>query len=80
MNLLGDLIAVRYENDRNGVVALPDWKRALVGFVIAVGPDATETRTGDRISFGAAKGMEATFDGRAIRIMRDTDVDFVVEA
>lgn len=80
MQLLGDLIAVRYEPPAVELIQLPDWKRALIGFVIAVGPDATETKVGDQISFGAAKGMEAVFDGRAVRMMRDTDVDFAVEA
>lgn len=90
MQLLGDLIAVRYEPVTHaGQIALPDWQRSYTGTVIAVGPGAPltnggtgpmETEVGDHISFGAAIGMEAVYDGGAIRIMRDTEADFVVEA
>ena len=33
---------------------------------------------GDRVSFGAAVGMESVYDGQPIRILRDSEVDFAV--
>lgn len=87
MRLLGDLVAVRPGERKRTKVILPDWQRSLEGVVLAVGPGAPringgvfqmEVRAGDRVTFGAAKGMEALHDGVPIRIMRQTDIDVVV--
>lgn len=84
-----DLIAVRPEEVKPGKIALPDWQRTLKGFVLAVGPGKPnrngkglapmECGVGDYVQFGAAVGMESYYDGVMIRIMRDTDVDLVLQ-
>jgi co-chaperonin GroES (HSP10) len=72
MQLLGDLVAVQPESTRqaSGII-LPDWQRSLWGSVLALGPDCTELKIGDRVNFGAASGMESVFNGTAIRIMSE---------
>lgn len=87
MQLLGELIAVQYEPVKT-TVKLPDWKRTLTGVVIACGAGLPSydgrgnapvvCRVGDRVSFGAAAGMESVYDGQPIRILRDSEVDFAV--
>lgn len=70
--LLGDLVAVLPDSTRQTAgILLPDWQRSLTGSVLACGPDCTELKPGDKVSFGAASGMESVFDGAAIRIMRE---------
>ena len=67
---------------------MPDWKRELKGRVVATGPGRPlyhgghapmQTEVGDRVTFGAAKGMEAVRNGRQLRILRDSDIDAVLE-
>lgn len=87
--LLGDLIAVELEAwDPEAQVLTPSWHKSLRGRVVAVGQGRYgdgETRlpmackVGDTVTFGAAAGMESLYEGVPIRIMRDTDVDTVVE-
>jgi chaperonin GroES len=87
---VGDLIAVELAAaPRDQRILLPDWQRTLEGTVVAVGPGAPLTtgalgpmtcRVGDHVLFGAATGMESVYKGATIRIMRDTDVDAVLEA
>lgn len=84
-----DLIAVRPDEYKPGKIALPDWQRTLKGFVLAVGPGRPnrngkglapmECQVGDYIQFGAAAGMESSYDGVVIRIMRDGDADLVLK-
>ena len=86
--LLDDLIAVALLDRAEGVIKLPDWQRILRGEVIAVGPGRMlplgerapmECSVGDIVSFSATAGMDSSYGvGRAIRLMRDTDVDAIV--
>jgi chaperonin GroES len=86
--LLDDLIAVALLDKSEGVIKLPDWQRTLRGEVVAVGPGRMlplgerapmECRVGDVVSFSATAGMDSSYGvGKAVRIMRDTDVDAVV--
>ena len=87
MRMRGELIVVRYEPVKTAV-ALPDWQRSLTGTVLACGPGIPlpdgrngpmQTKPGDKVCFGAAVGMESVFEGNPIRIMRDSEVDFVVD-
>lgn len=81
MQLLEELVAVLPESKLPGTkILVPDWSRCLKGKIIGTGPDCTEVKTGDVVSFGAATGMESVFDGATIRIMRESDIDFVEEA
>jgi co-chaperonin GroES (HSP10) len=77
--LLGEMIAVEPEVAPRGKILLPDWQRNLRGTVLAVGPEARETRPGDVVIFGAATGMECAYKGASIRLMKDSDVDAVIE-
>lgn len=88
IELFDDLIAVQYDSEVHSDIALPDWKRSLIGTVVAVGPGERlpdgviapmQVCLGDRVSFGAAIGMEASLGTKyPIRIMKDRDVDFVI--
>jgi len=77
--LLGEMIAVEPEVQPRGKILLPDWQRNLRGTVLAVGPEATECKVDDTVIFGAATGMESAYKGHDIRIMRDSEVDAVIE-
>lgn len=78
LQLLGELLVVYIEKPEYDVL-LPDWKRALSGEVIAVGPDVRDTKEGDRVYFGAAVGMDSVFSGKEVRILKEKDLDFVYE-
>jgi co-chaperonin GroES (HSP10) len=74
--LFANLVAVEV-NEPKGPVLLPDWKRSLPGTVFAIGPSVRVVSEGDLVYFGAAKGMDAVYDGKNIRIMKEDDIDFV---
>lgn len=86
---LSDLIVVEMaQAPRDQRILLPDWQRTLEGVVVAVGPgkplyNGTTApmlcKVGDKVVFGAATGMESSYAGASIRIMRDGDVDGVLE-
>lgn len=87
--LLDDMIVVALigEPAAKGVIKLPDWQRYLRGEVTAVGPGRMlpfggrapmECRVGDIVSFPPTAGMSTDYGvGRAILMMRDTDVDTI---
>jgi co-chaperonin GroES (HSP10) len=86
--LVGELIAVQPIDPKPSKILLPDWQRTLRGKVLAVGPGEPlpeggctpmQTKVGDYILFGAATGMESSYGGIDIRIMRDRDADAVLE-
>jgi chaperonin GroES len=90
--LLDDMIVVELIGApaAKGRIKLPDWEKFLRGTVIAVGPGRMlpegkrapmETKVGDVVTFPPTAGMDTDFGvGRAIRMMRDPDVDTVEEA
>lgn len=78
--LLGELVAVRCESSKPGAtILLPDWQRSLFGWVVSCGPEATDVKRGDYVTFGAASGMESVYSGIAIRVMRQSDILGIVE-
>lgn len=80
IQLLEELIAVQPESKPPGIkIVLPDWSRTLRGTVIATWPGAKSVAVGDVVGFTATTGMESVFDGKTIRIMRESDIDFVVD-
>lgn len=79
LNLIGELIAVTFE-PVHGAIRLPDWKRSLKGTVIARGSDVQHVSEGSIVSFGAAVGMDSSYAGQEIRILKEQDLDFVYEA
>lgn len=87
MQLLGELVAVRPDEATESHVRVPDWERKLTGTVIAIGPGKElrpgllapmSVAPGDKIIFGAAVGMESSFNGKPLRIMRDSEIDVVL--
>jgi co-chaperonin GroES (HSP10) len=79
MQLARDLVAVLPGIKKKSKVVVPDWQRSLQGEVLAVGTDVLDINVGDKVVFGAAKGMECVYDGAAIRIMKAEDVDMILE-
>jgi chaperonin GroES len=87
--LMNDLIAVALQDKVESVIKLPDWQRVLRGEVVAVGPGRMlplgerapmGCSVGDVVTFAATAGMDSSYGvGKAIRIMRDSDVDAVIE-
>lgn len=72
LQLIGDLVCVLPDSTRQSSgIMLPDWQRSLTGSVLACGPECNELKVGDKVSFGAASGMESVFAGAAIRIMSE---------
>lgn len=79
INLVGDLVCVQPEGVRQqGKIFIPDWARSLHGKIVAKGPDATQVEIGETATFVATSGMESVFNGAAVRIMREGDLDVVV--
>lgn len=76
INLIGELIAVKI-NPQESNIRLPDWKRSLSGLVIASASGVLGVKPGNRVSFGAAVGMDSVFNGQEIRILKEQDLDFV---
>lgn len=79
INLFEDFLVVRSESEKAEGVLLPDWKRSLCGSVLARGPKVKSVQEGDKVSFGAATGMDSKFSGEDIRILREKDLDFVYD-
>lgn len=87
--MLNDLIVVQIYDPVPTRIKLPDWQKTLRGTVVAVGPGKMlysgvraemMTKVGDVVSFGAATGMETSYGGHVnVRVMRDSDVDAVLE-
>jgi co-chaperonin GroES (HSP10) len=78
INLIGELVAVQ-PNPAESRISLPDWKRALNGKILAVGPEVQSAKCGDTVYFGAAVGMDSVFSGQEIRILKEQDIDFIYE-
>ena len=86
-HLMSDFVAIEPDRvDAKSKILLPDWQRILRGTVLAIGPGRMlasgkqapmACEVGDRVIFGAATGMESSYQGTLIRIMHDEDVDAV---
>ena len=76
INLIGELLAVKPDDITGSPIKLPDWKRSLSGTVLATGPEVSQIKAGDRVSFGAAVGMDSVLNGTSIRILKEKDLDF----
>lgn len=79
MQLARDLVAVIPTIKKRSKVIVPDWQKSLHGEVVAIGDNVVDIAVGDKVVFGAAKGMEAVYDGVAVRIMKSKDVDGILE-
>lgn len=88
LDLLGDFVAVQYDEEMVSDICLPDWQRSLIGTIVAMGPGDTlmdgalipmEAKLGDRVSFGATVGVEAIMPGfDNVRILRERELDFII--
>lgn len=78
IQLIGELIAVKPDK-AEAQILLPDWKRSLTGRVLSVGSSISDIKEGDRVSFGAAVGMDSVYAGREVRILKERDIDFVYD-
>lgn len=86
--LLDDLIVVKLGDETKSAIAHVDWKRTLRGRVVAVGPGKMfpfgvrapmMCKVGDYVTFAATAGMDTVYDGAPVRMMKDVDVDAVLE-
>ena len=81
LKLLDDLVAVQVLDyaEVGHKIKLPDWRKTLQGTVIDKGAGCKELKKGARVIFGAAVGMEASVEGKTIRIMRLENIDATIE-
>lgn len=89
--LLNDLIVVEMltEAASKGGIALVEYSRTMRGRVVATGPGKSlpfgerapmETKVGDTVTFAPTAGMDMSYGiGNSARIMKDSDVDAVLE-
>jgi chaperonin GroES len=86
--LVGDMIVVHPEVRQASKILLPDWQRTLRGKVLGAGPGAPRpdggclpmsVKVGDYVIFGAAVGIESVYCGESIRLMREGDIDAIVD-
>jgi chaperonin GroES len=85
--LLDDFVVVKMIDEIPSRIKLPDWQRTLRGRVVAKGPGRLlyngkrtkmACRIGNRVVFAATAGMETSYAGESVRMMRDSDVDCVL--
>lgn len=72
-------LIVEPEIEKHALLELLRAKQTGFGTVLAVGPDARETKVGDKICFGEFVGQEFTFDKHDYLVMREADILGVVE-
>jgi chaperonin GroES len=86
--LLDDFIVVKLVDKTPTRIKLPDWQRVLRGDVVAAGPGKLlyngkrakmACKVGDYVLFKATAGMDTQYAGESARMMRDVDVDCVLE-
>jgi len=78
IKLIEDLVAITYV-PQESKIKMPDWAKILKGQVIAKGPKVSdEVQIGDTVTFGAAKGIEASCHGFSARILREDNLDAVL--
>lgn len=85
--LLDDFVAIKLIDETPTRIKLPDWQRTLRGRVVAKGPGKLlyngkrtkmACRIGNRVVFAATAGMDTSYAGEAMRLMRDSDVDCIL--
>lgn len=87
---LDDMIVVELITNTKGRIKLPDWQKYLEGRVLAIGPGRPlytggrgpmECAVGDKVTFPPTAGMDTDYGvGKPVRMMRDVDVDTVLES
>jgi co-chaperonin GroES (HSP10) len=79
IKLLGDLIAVRPDKPDVQKIITPDWTRSLKGRVVSAGDGCHDLKGGETVVFGAVVGMETMVNNIPMRMMREENVDAVLE-
>lgn len=81
MNLqaLQDCLIVKPEIEKHALFELLRAKQTGYGIVLAVGPDAKETKVGDKVLFGEFVGQEFKHDNTEYLVMREDHVLGVLE-
>jgi chaperonin GroES len=86
--LLDDFVVIKLGDETPAKIKLPDWKRVLRGWVVAVGPGRLlysgkrakmTVKVGEYVIFVATAGMDSSYSGEAIRLLRATDIDAVLK-
>jgi chaperonin GroES len=86
--LLDDFVVVELQTEAPGRIKLPEWQRHLRGRIVAAGPGKMlysgerapmACAVGDLVSFVATAGMDTSYGGHNVRLMRDENVDAVLE-
>ena len=76
---LQDCLIVRPDIEKHALIALIREKKTGTGTVLAAGPQATETKVGDRILFGDFVGQELRWEGEDLLVMREEHIMGVYE-
>ena len=71
---LQDCLIVRPDIEKHALIALIRDKKTGTGVVVAAGPQATDTKAGDRILFGEFVGQELHWEGEDLFVMRELHV------
>lgn len=81
MNLtaLQDCLIVKPDLEKSAVIALIRQKQTGTGVIMSAGPEATDTKTGDRILFGEFVGQDLKWDGEDLLVMREAHILGVFE-
>jgi len=76
MNLtaLQDCLIVKPDLEKSAVIALIRQKQTGTGVIMSAGPEATDTKAGDRILFGEFVGQDLKWDGEDLLVMREQHV------
>lgn len=76
---LQDCLIVRPDIEKHALIALIREKKTGTGVVLAAGPQATETKVGDRVLFGDFVGQELRWEGEDLLVMREDHIMGVYE-
>jgi len=80
---LHDRVVVKpFVRKLSDIIIVNNTEKFNEGEIVAVGPDATEVRVGDKIKYGNGTYLDwpvHTFDGQDYQIIQEADVACVVE-
>ena len=74
-----DCLIVRPDVEKSALIALIRQKKTGTGVIMSAGPEATDTKAGDRILFGEFVGQDLKWDGEDLLVMREAHILGVFE-
>lgn len=80
LQAIQDILIVRPDIEKSALIALLHEKKTGTGTVVTAGPDATETKAGDRILFGDFVGQNLPWEGQDLLVMREKHILGVFDA